>query len=105
MGYDQISFPGKRLLKLLLIDPVTRVSPVIAESYLYSGFGKQSPLYSVLEKWNSDCICCSGIILATIFIYVPFVSEIIPVLESIGSDEGKGSSSDGSKGAGRFLQK
>ena len=81
-------FRGKKLLTTLIDIPVT-VSPVIAGLIYILVFGKQSPLYSVLDKAGIQIVfAVPGIILATIFVTFPFVSrEIIPVLESIGSDE------------------
>ena len=63
-------------------------------------FGKQSPLYSVLESAGIQIVfAVPGIVLATIFVTFPFVSrEIIPVLESIGSDEEEAAALMGAKG-------
>ena len=81
-------FRGKKLHTTLIDVPVT-VSPVIAGLIYILVFGKQSPLYSVLESAGIQIVfAVPGIVLATIFVTFPFVSrEIIPVLESIGSDE------------------
>ena len=92
-------FRGKKLLTTLIDIPVT-VSPVIAGLIYILVFGKQSPLYSVLEKAGIQIVfAVPGIILATIFVTFPFVSrEIIPVLESIGSDEEEAAALMGAKG-------
>ena len=92
-------FRGKKLLTTLIDIPVT-VSPVIAGLIYILVFGKQSPLYSVLEKVGIQIVfAVPGIILATIFVTFPFVSrEIIPVLESIGSDEEEAAALMGAKG-------
>ena len=77
-------FRGKKLLTTLIDVPVT-VSPVIAGLIYILVFGKQSPLYSVLESAGIQIVfAVPGIILATIFVTFPFVSrEIIPVLEFV----------------------
>ena len=92
-------FRGKKLLTTLSDVPVT-VSPVIAGLIYILVFGKQSPLYSVLESAGIQIVfAVPGIILATIFVTFPFVSrEIIPVLESIGSDEEEAAALMGAKG-------
>ena len=72
-----------------MIDVPVTVSPVIAGLIYILVFGKQSPLYSVLVSAGIQIVfAVPGNVLATIFVTFPFVSrEIIPVLESIGSDE------------------
>ena len=92
-------FRGKKLLTTLIDVPVT-VSPVIAGLIYILVFGKQSPLYSVLESAGIQIVfAVPGIVLATIFVTFPFVSrEIIPVLESIGSDEEEAAALMGAKG-------
>ena len=68
-------FRGKKLLTTLIDIPVT-VSPVIAGLIYILVFGKQSPLYSVLEKAGIQIVfAVPGIILATIFVTFPFVSS------------------------------
>ena len=60
-------FRGKKLLTTLIDIPVT-VSPVIAGLIYILVFGKQSPLYSVLDKAGIQIVfAVPGIILATIF--------------------------------------
>ena len=92
-------FRGKKFLTTLIDVPVT-VSPVIAGLIYILVFGKQSPLYSVLESAGIQIVfAVPGIVLATIFVTFPFVSrEIIPVLESIGSDEEEAAALMGAKG-------
>ena len=52
-------------------------------------YGRQSPIYPILDALNIKVIfAVPGIILATVFVTFPFISrELIPVLESQGSDE------------------
>ena len=74
----KFKFKGKKLLTTLIDIPVT-VSPVIAGLIFILLFGRQSVLYPILK---------AGIILATVFVTFPFISrELIPVLETEGTDE------------------
>ena len=52
-------------------------------------YGRQSPIYPILDALNIKVIfAVPGIILATVFVTFPFISrELIPVLESQGSNE------------------
>ena len=106
VGNDQILFPGKKAS-----DDADRHSGYGVTGHRRSiyilVFGKQSPLYSVLDKAGIQIVfAVPGIILATIFVTFPFVSrEIIPVLESIGSDEEEAAALMGSKRLGRSLPK
>ena len=52
-------------------------------------FGRQSPIYPLLMKMHLKVVfAVPGIILATVFVTFPFVSrELIPVLNTQGSDE------------------
>ena len=52
-------------------------------------YGRQSPIYPILDALHIKVIfAVPGIILATVFVTFPFISrELIPVLESQGSDE------------------
>ena len=84
----RFQFRGKKLLTTLIDVPVT-VSPIIAGIIYLLIFGKQSVLYPYLQKANIQIVfAVPGIILATIFVTFPFVfRELLPVLESIGTDE------------------
>ena len=92
-------FRGKKLLTTLIDVPVT-VSPVIAGLIYILVFGKQSVLYPILDKLGIQIVfAVPGIVLATIFVTFPFVSrEIIPVLESIGTDEEEAAALMGASG-------
>ena len=81
-------FRGKKLLSTLIDLPVT-VSPVIAGLIFVLTFGRQSPVYPYLEQLDIKIVfAVPGIILATVFVTFPFISrELIPVLESQGTDE------------------
>lgn len=92
-------FKGKKLLSTLIDLPVT-VSPIIAGLIFVLTFGRQSPLYPLLEEWNIKIVfAVPGIILATIFVTFPFISrELIPVLEAQGTDEEEAAALMGAKG-------
>jgi sulfate transport system permease protein len=84
----KFQFKGKKILTTLIDVPVT-VSPIIAGLIFILIFGRQSPLYSILEAWDIKIVfAVPGIILATVFVTFPFISrELIPVLEAEGTDE------------------
>lgn len=81
-------FHGKKVLTTLIDLPVT-VSPIIAGLIFILIFGRQSPIYPFLMKMHLKIVfAVPGIILATVFVTFPFVSrELIPVLETQGTDE------------------
>lgn len=92
-------FRGKKLLVTLIDLPVT-VSPIIAGLIFVLTFGRQSAIYPLLDKWDTYVVyAVPGVILATIFVTFPFISrEIIPVLESQGTDEEEAAAMMGAKG-------
>lgn len=92
-------FRGKKVLATLIDIPVT-VSPIIAGLIYILVFGKQSALYPLLSQMGIKIVfAVPGIILATIFVTFPFVSrELIPVLESVGTDEEEAAALMGAKG-------
>ncbi len=81
-------YKGKRVLTTLIDLPVT-ISPVIAGLIFLLTFGRQSPLYPYLKEMNLNIVfAVPGVLLATIFVTLPFISrEIIPVMEAQGSGE------------------
>jgi sulfate transport system permease protein len=81
-------FPGRSLL-ITLIDLPFAVSPVISGMIFVLLFGAQGLLGPVLAESDVKIIFAEpGIILATTFVTFPFVArELIPFLESRGSDE------------------
>jgi sulfate transport system permease protein len=95
----KFQFKGKKLLTTLIDVPVT-VSPIIAGLIFVLLFGRQSVLYPILESWNIKIVfAVPGIILATIFVTFPFVlRELLPVLESQGTDEEEAAALMGAKG-------
>jgi sulfate/thiosulfate transport system permease protein len=81
-------FPGKQLLVTLIDVPFT-VSPVIAGMMFVLLFGAQG----WFGPWLADhgigiVFAVPGIVLATIFVTVPFVArELIPLMEEQGTEE------------------
>ncbi|MGN0680309.1 MAG: sulfate ABC transporter permease subunit CysW [Oscillospiraceae bacterium] len=92
-------FKGKKLLSTLIDLPVT-VSPIIAGLIFVLTFGRQSPVYPLLESLDIKIVfAVPGIILATVFVTFPFISrELIPVLEAQGTDEEEAAALMGAKG-------
>lgn len=92
-------FRGKKLLSTLIDLPVT-VSPIIAGLIFVLTFGRQSPIYPLLESMGVKIVfAVPGIILATVFVTFPFISrELIPVLEAQGTDEEEAAALMGAKG-------
>ncbi|MBQ8172306.1 MAG: sulfate ABC transporter permease subunit CysW [Oscillospiraceae bacterium] len=92
-------FKGKKLLSTLIDLPVT-VSPIIAGLIFVLTFGRQSPIYPLLQELDIKIVfAVPGIILATIFVTFPFISrELIPVLEAQGTDEEEAAALMGAKG-------
>jgi sulfate/thiosulfate transport system permease protein len=84
----KFEFPGKRLL-ITLIDVPFSVSPVISGLVFVLLFGLQGWLGPWLLRHDLRVIfAVPGIILATMFVTVPFVArELIPLMEAQGADE------------------
>lgn len=92
-------FKGKKLLTTLIDIPIT-VSPVIAGLIFLLLFGRDSVLYPWLEAINFKVVfAVPGIIIATVFVTFPYVSrELIPVMETQGTDEEEAAALMGAKG-------
>ncbi len=84
----KFEFRGKNLL-LTLIDLPIAVSPVISGLIFVLLFGDQGVLGDWLESHDWQIIFnVPGIILATLFVTIPFVvREVIPVMQASGSEE------------------
>lgn len=84
----KFQYKGKRVLSTLIDIPVA-VSPIIAGLIYVLTYGKQSVLYEYMQAANITVVfAVPGIVLATIFVTFPFISrEIIPVMNTVGSDE------------------
>lgn len=84
----KFNFPGKSLL-ITLIDLPFSVSPVISGLVFVLLFGLQGWFGPWLQAHNLKVIfAVPGIVLATIFVTVPFVArELIPLMEALGKEE------------------
>jgi sulfate transport system permease protein len=84
----KFEFPGRQLL-VTLIDLPFAVSPVIAGMIFVLLFGAQGLLGPWLARHDLSIVFAApGIILATVFVTVPFIArELIPVMRVAGSDE------------------
>ncbi len=98
-------FGGKKLLTTLIDVPVT-VSPIIAGLIFVLTFGRQSPIYPLMESLDIKVVfAVPGIILATVFVTFPFISrELIPVLEAQGTDEEEAAALMGANGRTIFTK-
>lgn len=81
-------FPGRGLL-ISLIDLPFSVSPVISGLIYVLMFGAQGWLAPLTQSLGVQIIfAVPGIVLATVFVTVPFVArELIPLMEEQGTDE------------------
>lgn len=84
----RFEFKGKKVIAALIDLPLT-ISPVIAGLVFLLTYGRQSLLYPLLDKLGISIIfAVPGVILATIFVTFPYISrEVIPVLNTLGTDE------------------
>lgn len=84
----RFDFRGKKVISTLIDLPLT-ISPVIAGLVFLLTYGRQSVLYPLLDELGISVIfAVPGVVLATIFVTFPYISrEIIPVLNTIGTDE------------------
>jgi sulfate transport system permease protein len=84
----KFDFPGKSLL-VTLIDLPFAVSPVVAGLIYVLIFGAQGWLGPFLQAHDIKIIfAVPGIVLATIFVTFPFIArELIPLMQSQGSEE------------------
>jgi sulfate transport system permease protein len=81
-------FPGRNLLRTLIALPLS-VSPVIAGLVFVLLFGARGWFGPLLAELDLKVIfALPGIVLATIFVTLPFVaSQLIPLMEAQGTDE------------------
>ena len=84
----KFKFWGRNLL-ITIIDIPFAVSPIIAGLVLVLAFGRNSALGSWLIEHGLQIIFAPpGIILATVFVTIPFVArELIPLMEEQGTSE------------------
>ncbi|HWN99866.1 MAG TPA: sulfate ABC transporter permease subunit [Blastocatellia bacterium] len=92
-------FWGRRLLNGL-VDMPFAVSPVIAGFMLILLFGRAGWLTNVIEKLGIKVVfAMPGILLATVFISLPFViREVAPVLSQVSSDQESAAHTIGASG-------
>jgi sulfate/thiosulfate transport system permease protein len=92
-------FPGQALLGALAALPLA-VSPVVVGLALILVYGRRNPIGGWL--WERDVqviFALPGMILATIFVSLPFVvREIVPVLREIGTDQEQAAGTLGASG-------
>jgi sulfate transport system permease protein len=98
-------FRGRSLL-ITLIDLPFAISPVIAGLMLVLVFGLRGWLGPSLLDWGIQVVFSTpGIVLATLFITFPFVArELIPLLESQGSEQEESALTLGASGWQMFLR-
>ncbi len=98
-------FRGRAAL-LTLIDLPFSVSPVIAGLVQILLFGRRGWLGPWLAEWDIQIVfALPGIILATIFVTLPFVArELIPLMQEQGAEEEEAAISLGASGWQTFLR-
>lgn len=96
---SKFKFRGKNLL-ITLIDLPFAVSPVIAGLIYMLLFGAQGFLGPWLDEQEIQIMfAVPGIVLATVFVTVPFVArELIPLMQAQGVQEEEAAASLGAKG-------
>ena len=101
----RFSFRGKGLL-VALIDLPFAVSPVISGLIFVLLFGMQGFLGPWLAEHEIEIIfAVPGILLATLFVSVPFVArELIPLMQEQGSEEEQAAISLGASGWSTFFR-
>jgi sulfate transport system permease protein len=101
----KFQFPGRHVL-MTLIDLPFAVSPVISGLVFVLLFGRRGWLGGwMLDHGMKVVFAVPGIILATIFVSFPFVArEIIPIMESTGTEEEEAARVLGAGGLQMFLR-
>jgi sulfate transport system permease protein len=101
----KFQFRGRQFL-LTLIDLPFAVSPVIAGLVFVLLFGRRGLLGSAIADGSFPIIfAVPGIVLATMFVTVPFVArEIIPVMEALGTEEEEAARVLGASGLQTFFR-
>src|SRR3954453_2609677 len=96
-------FPGKRLLDAL-VDMPFAVSPIVIGLSLLLLYGREGWLGSfLLDNGIQILFSVPGIVLATIFVSLPFVArEVAPVLREIGDEQEQAAVTLGAKNWQRF---
>ena len=99
----KFDFPGRGVLTTL-IDLPFAVSPVISGLIYVLLFGARGPFASWLAVHDLKIIFAApGIVLATVFVTVPFVArELIPLMQAQGRDEEEAAATLGARGLQLF---
>jgi sulfate/thiosulfate transport system permease protein len=99
----KFEFPGKALL-ITLIDLPFSVSPVVSGLIYVVLLGARGPFAPWLDAHDIQIIyAVPGIVLATTFVTFPFVArELIPLMESQGSDQEQAALTLGANGLQTF---
>ncbi|NTW71253.1 MAG: sulfate ABC transporter permease subunit CysW [Eubacteriaceae bacterium] len=101
----KFDFKGKNII-LTLIDLPFAISPVVAGLIFVLLFSTSHGLFApLLNEWGLKIIFATpGIILATLFVTVPFVArELIPLMEAQGTSEEEAALTLGASGWKTFL--
>ena len=95
----RFKFRGKNILSALIDIPFA-ISPVIAGLIFVLTFGRMGWAYDFLQRYGMKIVfAVPGVVLATIFVTLPFISrEILPVLDSLGTDEEEAAALMGASG-------
>ncbi len=98
-------FPGKSIVNAIVDVPFT-ISPVVVGLALILVYGQDGWVGSWLAQRGIQVIfALPGMILATIFISIPFVvREVAPVLREIGTEQEQAASTLGASGLQTFWQ-
>ncbi len=101
----KFEFPGKSLL-VSLIDLPFSVSPVVAGLVYVLLFGAQGLMGPTMKAYGIEVIfAVPGIVLATIFVTLPFVArELIPLMEEQGTTDEEAALSLGAGGLKTFMR-
>lgn len=91
-------FPGKRVLDAL-VDLPFAVSPVVVGVSLVLLYGRDGWFAFLLDNGVQILFSLPGIVLATVFVSLPFVArEVTPVLREIGDDQEQAAATLGASG-------
>lgn len=101
----KFKFRGKNLL-VTLIDLPFAISPIIAGLIFVLAFGRGGMFAGILGGSDMKIIfAIPGIVLATVFVTFPFVvRELIPLMNSQGTDEEEAATMMGSGGLRTFIK-
>jgi sulfate transport system permease protein len=100
----KFAFPGKSLL-VSLIDLPFSVSPVVSGLVYVLLFGAKGVLGPLVSDWDFKIIfAVPGIVLATIFVTLPFIArELIPLMQEQGNTDEEAALTLGAGGLRVFL--